>query len=166
MARTDVLIIISSSPQHASAAQWREAVSLTAARLARAGVHELWVQDTPWPGFNGPSCLARAQWQGRADVAGVCAFDRDGVMAPYAMTFEAQRSAIAEFPDARSLDLTDVVCPTERCSLLRDGRLVYSDSNHIAATWAERQSERFGQALQGWSLGSAQAPAKPEGSSS
>jgi hypothetical protein len=59
-----------------------------------------------------------------------------------------------------------VVCPTERCSLLRDGRLVYSDSNHIAATWAERQSERFGQALQGWSLGSAQAPAKPEGSSS
>ncbi len=153
------LVVISSAPQEASPAQWQAATSRTAGRLAALGIRQLWIRDTPWPGFNGPRCLARAQWQGRPDMSELCAFDRDKVMAATGPLAEAERNAIAGMADVRWLDLTPAICPSERCAIWRDGHSLYSDGNHISASWAARQSERFAQALEGWPVGAAAASA-------
>ena len=116
------------------------------------GTHQLWIRDTPSPGFNGPLCLARARWQGHADFADICSFDRDEVMARHAAIHDAERGAVAQTRDARWLDMTSEICPVQRCTELRDGRPLYSDGNHIAASWAARASPRFELALQGWQL--------------
>jgi hypothetical protein len=124
-------------------------------------VHQLWIRDTPWPGLNGPRCLARAQWQGRSDMAALCAFDRDKVMASTGAIFEAERHALAGMDDVRWLDLTPLICPSERCAIWRDGHSLYSDGNHLSARWAASQSDRFAQALAGWTIGSAAAGTQP-----
>jgi len=151
------LVVISSASQQVDPARWQAAAARTAQRLQAAGARQLWVRDTPAPGFNGPRCLARARWQGHADFAEVCSFDRDKVMARTRPIYDAERSGVAQLKDVRWLDLTPEICPDQRCSLWRAGRPLYSDGNHIAASWAAQQSVRFAQTLQGWPLGSADA---------
>jgi peptidoglycan/LPS O-acetylase OafA/YrhL len=154
-AERPALIVISSASQHVDPAQWRTATARTADRLAGLGAHQLWIRDTPSPGFNSPRCLARAQWQGRVNFLELCAFDRDMVMAQTGAIFEAERSALAGRPDVRWLDLTTEICPEKHCTTLRAGHPLYSDGNHVAASWVKLQSAQFTQALQGWSMGPA-----------
>ncbi len=151
------LVVVSSAWQNVDPAQWRSAAARTSQRLAAMGTRQLWIRDTPSPGFNGPLCLARARWQGHADFVDICSFDRDEVMAHTAALHEAERGAVAATHDARWLDLTSEICPVQRCTELRDGRPLYSDGNHIAASWAARESPRFELALQGWALESPSA---------
>ena len=155
-AERPALVVLSNASLKVDPAQWRVATARTARRLAALGTRQLWIRDTPSLGFNGPLCLARAQWQGHADFADVCSFDRDKALARTASIDDAQRSAVAEIRDARWLDMSAVICPDPRCSELRDGRALFSDGNHLAASCAERQSPRFERALEGWAL---EAPA-------
>ena len=151
------LVVVSNAWQDVAPAQWRSAAARTAQRLAAMGTRQLWIRDTPAPGFNGPRCLARARWQGHADFEDICSFDRDQVMARTAAISDAERGAVAGIRDARWLDLTTDICPVQRCTELRDGRPLYSDGNHIAASWAAHQSPRFELALQDWQLGASPA---------
>ena len=156
-AERPALVVISSASQQVDPARWQVAAAHTAQRLQAAGTRQLWVRDTPAPGFNGPRRLARARWQGHADFAEICSFDRDKVMARTRPIYDAERSGVAQLPDVRWLDLTPEICPEQRCSLWRAGRPLYSDGNHIAASWAAQQSVRFAQMLEGWPLGPAAA---------
>ena len=156
-AERPALVVVSSAAQQVDPAKWQAAAARTAQRLGALGTHQLWVRDTPAPGFNGPRCLARAQWQGHADFADICAFDRDKVMAKTSAIYGAERSGVAQAPGVRWLDLTPEICPDQRCSAWRAGRPLYSDGNHIAASWAAQQSVRFAQMLEGWPLGPAAA---------
>ena len=142
------LVVIGNSSRHAPAAQWQAAVSRSAERLDRLGVAHVWLRDTPWPGFDGPRCLARAHWQGRTDAEQLCAFDRDRVMAAAVPIFDAERAALASSSHGRTLDMTEAICAEPRCTVLRAGQLVYSDNHHITASWARRQAGRLGAALQ------------------
>ncbi|MCK9686356.1 acyltransferase family protein [Scleromatobacter humisilvae] len=160
-AERPALVVLSNAYQQVDAAQWKAGAASTADRLARAGARQLWIRDAPSPGYNVPRCLARAQWQGYADFSEICAFDRDKVLARSAAIFEAERSAVTASPDARLLDFTTQVCPDKQCTVWRAGHPLFSDGNHIAASWTKGQSGRIAEALQGWPLDSAAAVSQP-----
>ncbi len=102
--------------------------------LERAGIPVLFIRDTPWPGFDVPTCLARAAWRGK-DMETACRFDLRASLRN-ATLFERENAAIARHRRADTLDLSPVICPTESCNAMRDGVVVYSDSHHLTATFS------------------------------
>jgi hypothetical protein len=100
-------------------------VSATRARLDFAKVPFIWLADTPLPDTDVPRCLSRAEvtWIGRRD----CRFERalrDDVRA-------AERSALGH----AVVDLADTICSGSRCDVEREGVVLFSDSNHLSATY-------------------------------
>jgi len=58
------------------------------------------------------------------------------------------RRVAAEFDEVRVVDFTDVLCETEGCTVFGDGRLLYSDPDHLSPAGAtfviERTWSQFG----------------------
>jgi hypothetical protein len=90
------------------------------------------LRDTPWPGFDVPSCLST-----HLDDPQRCAFPRHGHVGLDDPLVAAERAA----GGARLavLDLDDLVCPRSTCPVVtRDGTIVYRDAHHLSATYSAR----------------------------
>jgi hypothetical protein len=118
---------------------WVEAQRATFKKLAQAGLKVIVLRDVPLVPFDVPSCLSR-----RAAgllFAGDC-------------TFEPNRSRIAEARllqdiaafglDVRFADMSDRVCPTSPCATMRDGMTIYTDDDHITATFSRSVGDVLG----------------------
>lgn len=89
--------------------------------------------DLPQPGFDPAMCLARRGWHPwlRTD----CRFSRTAV-ASVTRAARLERTATADLSHVRLLDLSDAVCPTDRCDPMPDGLVLYRDANHITAAFS------------------------------
>jgi peptidoglycan/LPS O-acetylase OafA/YrhL len=126
---------------------WRRGLRRTYARLAGAGVPVAAIRGTPYPGFDVPECLSRRA--AGLPMAGDCAYVRDEAL--HAAARAAHRSAVRDVA-ARGLpvvaiDMSDAVCATHRCGVVRDGRVVFTDDNHLTAAFTRAAAPVLGARL-------------------
>jgi len=124
-------------PSHGrvSPAAWGRGLRRTYSRLAGAGIAVIAIRGTPYPGFDVPACLSRRA--ARLPMADACEYDRDDALhgpARAAQLTAVQDAAGTGLPIA-AIDLADAVCATPRCGVVRDRRVVFTDGNHLTASF-------------------------------
>lgn len=98
---------------------WRSGVVLTMQRLSRSSSHPIYIQDTPWPNRDIPSCLLQK-------TVSACLTQR-----PAAQIWLAQN--VGRFGNI--IDPTNWFC-TKVCPAIRDGIVVYRDATHMSVDFA------------------------------
>lgn len=87
------------------------------------------ILDTPRPGFDVPECIAENE-----DNLSECAADRSEALG---LSGAEGMSEAAEMVDADTIDMADALCSPEACAPVVGGVIVWRDSHHITATYAE-----------------------------
>ena len=127
-----------------SADAWRRGLRRTYARLAGAGIHAVAVRGTPRTWFDVPGCLSRRA--AGLPFAESCDYARATSLSPVAIA--AQASAARGLP-MRIVDMNDRICPTATCTPVRDGTIVFTDDNHLTASFSRSLSGEFGARVRG-----------------
>ena len=113
-------------------AVWIEGLRRTYRRLSKLGVAVVVLRDVPWSPFDVPACLSR-QAAG-LPFATDCRFTPDRAF--IAKARRAQDVAARGLP-IRFVDMNDRICPpTGRCATARDGMILYTDDDHLSATFS------------------------------
>ena len=106
------------------------------------------LRDTPFPGFDVPTCLSKAAWRGEKGES-TCSFDRRQAL--NANVFELEREAAQGLGYVSVVDLSDALCAAATCAPVLRGDLAYRDDHHLtvgasselAATLMERLGARI-----------------------
>jgi hypothetical protein len=132
---------------------WRHGLRRTYERLAAAGVRTIAMRDVPRTGFDVPACLSRRA--ASLPFARECTYERRTSLAPRAVS--AQDAAARGLP-VQVVDMNDQVCATARCPVVVDGIVVYTDDNHLTASFSRSVApvlgRRIAQAMKGYVRGS------------
>ena len=125
-----------------SPSMWERGLRRTYARLAEAGIHTIVLRDVPRTGFDVPACLSRRA--ARLPFAGPCSYDRATSVAPIAIA--AQDRAARGLPVVL-LDMNDQICDTPRCEVVRNGAIVFTDDNHLTASFSRTLAPVLGRRI-------------------
>jgi peptidoglycan/LPS O-acetylase OafA/YrhL len=127
-----------------SEAAWTEALRRTYARLDRLGIQVVVIRDVPLIPFDVPSCLSRRA--AGLPLAGDCRFTPDEAF--IARAHRAQDQA-ARGLRVRFVDLNDQVCGqgSAPCPTERGGMILYTDDDHLTATFARSLAPVLGDRL-------------------
>jgi peptidoglycan/LPS O-acetylase OafA/YrhL len=121
---------------------WRNGLRRTYARLAATGIPVVVIRGTPRTWFNVPSCLSRSA--AKLPFAEDCAYDRDRSLSPAAI---AEQTSAARGLDIRFVDLNDQICAAKRCGVIRNGVVVFTDDNHLTASFSRSVAPVLGERL-------------------
>jgi SGNH domain (fused to AT3 domains) len=131
-------------------AMWERGLRRTYARLTAAGIRTIVLRDVPRTGFDVPACLSRRA--ARLPLARDCTYDRASSISRVAIA--AQDAAARGLP-VHLLDMNDRICDAPRCAVVRNGAVVFTDDNHLTATFsrtlAPALGERIAAAMGGYS---------------
>ncbi|MDP1902567.1 MAG: acyltransferase family protein [Rubrivivax sp.] len=146
--KPDVVVLASGSRYAGVAASaWEAGARRTIAALGSAGTRIVILHDTPWPGFNVPTCLARAEHRG-ANPEITCAFARQKALEPGRLIFEAERRASEGATDVLLVDLSVHLCPGQQCGVLTGATVHFSDHSHLTAGFSRGLAPAVAAALQ------------------
>lgn len=129
---------IDASP--AARAAWRDGMVATLAAVRDSTTRLVIVQDTPEPGFDVPTCLAKHLHDGQT----ACTMASRHPDADAVASAEAAAAAIA---GAGVIDLSTSVCPAPRCGTIRNGVPVFRDQHHLTVAFAQSLSAALGTAI-------------------
>lgn len=139
---------------HFDRSDWEAGTRSVLSTLSAKAGRILIIRSSPVLPFNGPNCLARADWR-RSTLPWLT---RDGCHAPIDSRSDEEMyagllAAAADHANAELVDFSDLVCPYGRCFAQRDGMIVYRDTIHLTASFVEGVSdgvaERIGFSDQG-----------------
>jgi peptidoglycan/LPS O-acetylase OafA/YrhL len=125
-----------------SPSMWERGLRRTYARLAAAGIHIIVLRDVPRTRFDVPACLSRRA--ARLPLAGACTYDRATSVSRTAIA--AQDRAAQGLP-VRLIDMNDQICATPRCGVVRNGAIVFTDDNHLTASFSRSIAPVLGQRI-------------------
>ena len=125
-----------------SPAMWERGLRRTYARLAAAGITTIVLRDVPRTGFDVPACLSRRA--ARLPFARDCTYDRATSVSRIAIG--AQDRAARGLP-VILLDLNDQICNTPRCGVVRNAAIVFTDDNHLTASFSRSVAPVLGQRI-------------------
>lgn len=137
------LIIMGSSDTYPfSEKQWQDGTARILSDLHRATQRLVILLPTPTLPFDGPACVEiQSRRYGLEKTAETCSAP---ITAPHRAAVDAALAAAAsDYPNTDVMALSDLVCPQQRCSALRDGQLVYRDFQHLDAKFVERIAQSF-----------------------
>ncbi|WP_407924582.1 acyltransferase family protein [Catellatospora vulcania] len=123
------------SPEGIQAAE--QAMRTSWSGLSAAGPLVVVLRDVPRPDLDIPECVAKNREQLTR-----CAFPRQEAEASSVMQ---QRAASAA--GLAVIDLTESICPGDRCPAVLGNVLIYRDDNHLTATYARSLAPRLATAL-------------------
>ena len=121
---------------------WERGLRRTYARLTGAGIHTIVLRDVPRTGFDVPACLSRRA----ADLPFSRACDYDRATSVSRVAIAAQDRAARGLP-VRIVDMNDQLCDSPRCQVVRNGAVVFTDDNHLTATFSRSIAPVLGQRL-------------------
>ncbi len=135
------------SDRRVSPDAWARGLRRTYGRLAGAGVPVVAIRGTPYPGFDVPACLSRRA--AGLPMADACEYDRADALhgAARAAQLTAVRDVAARGLPIAAIDLADEVCAAPRCGVVRDGRVVFTDDNHLTASFTHAAAGAVGARL-------------------
>ena len=120
------------------------------AQQAGGGAQLAVMRDTPRPGFNPVRCLARAHWRGK-QAAPSCPISGSDEAVWRERLAELERQALSA-TGLQYVDLSASLCPQRRCELQRNGVWMYSDDQHLSASFAASLDGALEASLRGLSL--------------
>ncbi|HYW33434.1 MAG TPA: acyltransferase family protein, partial [Gemmatimonas sp.] len=123
---------------------WQEGLRRTYSRLSAAGIPVIVMRGTPRVPFDVPSCLSRRE-EG-LPFATECTYERDRAFTVRAR--RAQDIAARGLP-VRFVDMNDQVCATVRCRTMRDGIVMFTDDNHLTASFTRSLAPVLGARIAG-----------------
>ena len=130
-----------------SPAAWGRGLRRTFARLAGAGVPVVAIRGTPQPGFDVPGCLSRRAAE--LPMAGDCRYERNDALHGDARAVHraAVRDVAARGLPVAGIDMAATVCAASRCGVLREGTVVFTDDNHLTASFTRGAAGALGTRL-------------------
>jgi hypothetical protein len=114
----------------ASPTQWAAGLRSTFTQFSQAGLRTLLVRDPPTPLFDVSTCLARAAWTGSSDS---CVFQRE--LSTNATVSHLESDAVSKIQNTSVVDLSSIVCETEKCEPIKEGVILYRDQSHLTASY-------------------------------
>jgi peptidoglycan/LPS O-acetylase OafA/YrhL len=128
------LTVVSSTDRYVIGdSEWRNGIDAIVKSLAESSKRVLILRDTPGADFDIPSCLARRQWRPFFVPSSSCEFSSTTKSAVY----ELQRSAASRYKNVLAADMSLSICPSGTCTGLREGLVMYRDSDHLTASFAK-----------------------------
>jgi peptidoglycan/LPS O-acetylase OafA/YrhL len=121
---------------------WRRGLRRTYARLSGAGLHVVAIRGTPRAWFDVPACLSRQA--AHLPFGGECTYERARSLSRLAIA--AQVSAARGLP-IRFIDMNDQICSAARCGVIRNGVVVFTDDNHLTASFSRSVAPVLGERL-------------------
>jgi hypothetical protein len=147
-AERPTLLIIANSNRHIPTSktlddqqrrdQWAAAVEKTLSLLDGLPTQIVIIRDTPWLPFRAPTCLSRADWQGK-DAAKHCSFSIDTLSTD--PIFEAEKSTLSLSRQGHTIDMNDVICSESPCTVDRNGVVLYLDGHHLTAGYSRELAD-------------------------
>ena len=131
------------SEWHVTPEGWRNGLRRTYGRIAAAGIPVVAVRGTPRTWFDVPSCLSRRN--ARLPGAQECVYERARSLSQVAA--DAQTQA-AQGLRVGFVDMNDRICSTAWCPVMRDGIVVFTDDNHLTATFSRSMATVFGERIE------------------
>jgi hypothetical protein len=125
-----------------SPAAWERGLRRSYARLSAAGIPVATIRGTPRTWFDVPACLSRRA--AGLPFAGDCTYERRRALSPVAA---AAQTRAARGLRVRVVDLNDRICATPRCHVQRDGLVVFTDDNHLTASFTRSLAPVLGARL-------------------
>ncbi len=122
-------------------AEWQAGIETLVRSLQSHGLRFAWMQDVPRFSVNPASCLEQA----RDAEACVASLDETS-----AFNQAARRAELAAFRETGAAGLVDPIpwlCPDQRCPVMSNGIVMYSDTNHLTATFSRTLAAKLGEAL-------------------
>jgi peptidoglycan/LPS O-acetylase OafA/YrhL len=118
---------------------WQRGLRRTYERISSAGIPVVAIRGTPRTWFDVPGCLSRRE----AGLLGAreCSFNLARSLIPPAI---AAQTEAARGLRVRLVDMNDQICTTSRCAVTRDDLVMFTDDNHLTATFSRSLSSVFG----------------------
>ncbi|HEY1057295.1 MAG TPA: acyltransferase family protein [Limnobacter sp.] len=112
---------------------WKASMRRTLSALLASGKKLVFVLDVPHLGFDPKSCKTLRPVLGDAKRQAACHQSRQDIDQWFVSSRQAHIiDALKEFPEVLVVNAADAVCDQSRCYGLKDGLLLYSDSNHLS----------------------------------
>jgi peptidoglycan/LPS O-acetylase OafA/YrhL len=144
--KPDILVLGSASTYGFTQAQWMDGAASVLSVLSRAATQIYVLRGTPHLPFDGPDCLAvhhgRPEWLTSTQTCGASMMDEHGEL-----VFKWLTLTSGHFTNVRMLDMNDVVCPDGRCMAERNGMIVFRDSQHLTASYAQSIAPRLAERM-------------------
>jgi hypothetical protein len=117
--------------------EWRNGMESTLRSITASGASAVLLIDTPHPGLDVPACLSRIEAAALSAPRG-CSASRSNALNDIAIG--AERAAVRQVKGASIIDLSDKICDPTACPAVRNGLVVYHDTNHLTASFARSLS--------------------------
>ena len=125
-----------------AADEWMHGLRRTYERFSNAGIKVIVIRGTPRTFVDVPVCLSRRA--ANLPFARSCNYDRGRAFVPQAI--EAQNRA-AQGLNVSFVDMNDQICTTPVCSPVRYGIVVFTDDNHLTASFTRSVGHSW---VRGW----------------
>ena len=136
--KVDRLFVGSTASASFTDKQWQEGTQRILDRLAPNIPAIYLIEANPTLGFNGPDCLRQHQTtkpqecaQGRADNS------------QYRHVAELLKHVTQSNTSTHWLETSNLVCPNGHCQALRDGIIIFRDSQHLTKTFVAQAASYF-----------------------
>lgn len=140
----DLVVTASATAYPLAPDAWQQGTQSMLSRLTDAGHRVVQVVDAPYPGFDVPACLARADWRPTLLAPDCAATPR----ADAGARADAQRRA-AQATGAEWFDLPALMCSDGHCPTRTDGQVRYRDDGHLSISYARSLTPQFAALLGG-----------------
>lgn len=128
--KPEIVFIGSSAAYELTEQQWVDGTQRILVPLSQSAKQVFVIRGTPIPEFHGTNCLARKEWQPEM-LSRLSKCESAGSVEPDNQVLAALQEAIKPFPNARILDLNEMVCPGNICKARRGDYIVYRDIVHV-----------------------------------
>ncbi len=139
------VVFIGSNAAEFSQQQWVDGTQRLLADIS-AHVGQIFIlQPTLALPFDAPACLAKQQWQANRLRALDCSAQVD------AQQNDALRRWLQEaakpFSNVKLLNMNPIICPQTHCDAMREGQIVFRDTQHLSRRYVESLAEVFAQQM-------------------
>lgn len=134
--KPDIVVLGTVQSDDFSQAQWIQGTERILDVLSPATGHVYILRGTPHLPFDGPKCLAAGTWLGSLrSTRGRC--EAPVFNAHDDTVYRWLQNATARFDNATAIDMNPLICPNGECRAERDGTVVFRDSQHLTASFAQ-----------------------------
>jgi hypothetical protein len=125
-----------------AASEWQAGLRRTYERFHGAGIPMIVIRDTPNFSFDAPVCLSR--YAAGLPFANACLYDRTRAYSPAAI---AAQNEAARGLNVTFIDMNDQICTTPRCPVMRNGIVMFTDDDHLTASFTRSLAPLLGARL-------------------
>ena len=137
-----VVVVANSHRKDVGIEEWELGARRSTTALSESGAKVVLIRDTPRPGFDAPACLARADHIG-IEPARACTFSLSSQLERGVPIFETERRAVTALQRSVIIDLSLNICPQDKCSVISDEVVRFSDSSHLTATFSGQLADEL-----------------------